>query len=78
MSLGLAVIAFMYAGAKIWVGHRPAESVVPILVGLLFSVWLIGHRVFKDQPIPRRICFGVVFVLAALVFYAVFYPVFHY
>lgn len=71
--LGLAVIAFMYAGAKLWIRHHPAESVVPILAGLLFTVWLIGQRAFKDRPILRGISFAGVLVLAALSGYAAFH-----
>ena len=73
ISLGLAVIAFMYAGAKLWIGPHHTESVVPFLVGLVFSFWLIGQRGFKNKPVWKGISFAVVYILAAFSAYAVFH-----
>lgn len=46
-ALGLAIIAFAYAAAKVWIRHQPTTGIVPAAVGVTSVLWFVAQLTRK-------------------------------
>lgn len=46
-AFGIAIIAFAYAGAKVWIRHQPTTSIVPTSVGVTAVLWFVAQLTKK-------------------------------
>jgi predicted exporter len=62
-AFGIAILAFVYVGTKIWLRHQVTSPVIPA-VGITSALWFFAQMV--EKPALKRIAWVFVLISVAL------------